>query len=198
MNYSEQEIINQLKRGDERAYRHLFDTQYKLLCHIAAEYLKDDFLAETIVGDAIFHLWEIRESFEIRVSIRAYLVQSVRNRCINYLQQEYVVKETQFSPTDEPLLMENLLSAPTDHPLGTLLERELEQEIYRSINNLPSECRLVFEMSRFQNLKYHEIAERLNISVNTVKYHIKNALSRLNSDLAPYLASGIAIWWLLQ
>ena len=82
------------------------------------------------------------------------------------------------------------------YPLATLLEKELEQEIANSIDKLPKECKQVFEMSRFEDLKYQEIADKLNISVNTVKYHIKNALSKLSHDLSKYLIT-LFLFWLL-
>ncbi|MDO9634630.1 MAG: RNA polymerase sigma-70 factor [Paludibacter sp.] len=187
MTSSEKEIILLLKRGDENAYRYLYETHYAILCRIAWEFVKDDFLSETIVGDTIFHLWEKRELLDIQTSLRAYLVRSVRNRCINYLKQEYVAKETRLQPTDDFLQSEGLYSISDDYPLATLLEKELEQKISQSIENLPDECRKVFEMSRFEHLKYLEIAEKLSISVNTVKYHIKNALSKISIDLNKYL-----------
>ena len=186
MNITEQEIVRQLKTGDEKAFRYLFDNHYTLLCHLAVEFLKDDFLAETVVGDVIFHIWEKHETLDIQTSIRAYLVKSVRNRCINYLQQEYVVKETRFAKGDDLMQADELLPVSENYPMATLLEKELEQEIKRSIESLPDECRVVFEKSRFENMKYQEIALKLDISVNTVKYHIKNALSKLNSDLSKY------------
>lgn len=187
MTSSEKEIILLLKRGDESAYRYLFDTHYPILCRIAREFLNDDFLAETIVGDTIFHLWEKRATLDIQTSLRAYLVRSVRNRCINFLKQEYVAKETRLQPTDDFIQSEGLYAISDDYPLATLLEKELEHKISQSIENLPDECRKVFEMSRFEHLKYLEIAEKLSISVNTVKYHIKNALSKISSDLNKYL-----------
>jgi len=194
MDISEKEIILQLKRGEEIAYRHIFDHHYQVLCRIANEFLKDDFLSETIVGDVIFHLWEKREELNIQTSLRAYLVRSVRNRCINYLQQEYVRKETNDLPSDDALQSAGIHSVSDHYPLATLLEKELENEIVKSIENLPEECRTVFEMSRFQNLKYLEIADKLGISVNTVKYHIKNALAKLSYDLNKYLISLLIFW----
>lgn len=197
MDISEKEIILQLVRGEEIAYKHLFDHHYQVLCRIANEFLKDDFLSETIVGDVIFHLWEKREELNIQTSLRAYLVRSVRNRCINYLQQEYVRKETNDLPSDDALQSAGIHSVSDHYPLATLLEKELEIEIAKSIEKLPDECRTVFEMSRFENMKYLEIAEKLGISVNTVKYHIKNALAKLSLDLNKYLIS-LLMFWLTQ
>ena len=74
-----------------------------------------------------------------------------------------------------------------NHPLGTLLEQELEDELLRGIEDLPPECRTVFKKSRFEQKKYEEIASELGISVNTVKYHIKNALAFLQKRMDNYL-----------
>ena len=82
MEHTETLIVEQLKTGNEDAYQYIYDRHYALLCHVANGYVKDHFLAETIVGDTIFHLWEIRETLEISVSIRSYLLRAVRNRYV--------------------------------------------------------------------------------------------------------------------
>lgn len=186
----EQILLQKIKLGDESAFRNVFEMHYGLLCSIASEFLKDDFLAETIVGDVILYLWEKRDTIEIQSSLRAYLVKAVRNKCLNYQQLQYVVKETRLSEKDELLDTNGNFLISDSQPLATLLEKELEIEIEKSINDLPEECRKVFEMSRFDQMKYEDIAQKLNISVNTVKYHIKNALAKLRTDLSKY----ISIW----
>lgn len=187
MEHTDTLIVEQLKLGNEEAYRYIYAHHYALLCHIANDYVKDPFLAETIVGDTIFHLWEIRATLEISVSIRSYLVRAVRNRCINYINSEHERREVSFSAllTDEISGDEVVLT--DSHPLGILLERELEEEIYRAIDKLPNECRRVFDKSRFEGKSYEEIAQDLGISINTVKYHIKNALAILQKNLDKYL-----------
>ena len=74
-----------------------------------------------------------------------------------------------------------------NHPLGTLLEQELEEKLLKCIEELPKECRAVFKKSRFEQKKYEEIADELKISVNTVKYHIKNALASIQLHMGDYL-----------
>ena len=76
MENTETLIVEQLKIGNENAYRYIYDHHYALLCYVANGYLKDQFLSETIVGDTIFHLWEIRETLDISVSIRSYLLRA--------------------------------------------------------------------------------------------------------------------------
>lgn len=186
----EQLLINLLKQGKEAAYKTLYEKHYAVLCHVARECLGDAYTAETIVGDVIFHLWEIRESLEIRISLRSYLLQAVRNHCLDYLSSRRERTEVTFSALEgtegvQPLSERYLLS--DTYPLGHLLEKELEQQISQAIAALPGECSQVFLKSRFDGKKYEEIAAELGISVNTVKYHIKNALARLHTSLEKYL-----------
>jgi len=186
MTIEEQAIINSLKQGDNQAYKYIYDHHYVLLCKIAYEFLKDDFIAETIVNETISHVYEIRESLQITSSLRSYLVRAVRNRCINYLQLEYKRKEKRINTINNTNEWLNSIAESDEYPLAILLEKELEHEIFHAIENLPEECKRVFKMSRFENKSYEEIARNLNISINTVKYHIKNALAKLAQKLNKY------------
>ena len=185
MDLSESLIIRELKEGNEHAYRYVFDAHYDVLCVIASRYLHDDFLAESVVGDVIFHLWETRENINIQTSLRQYLVRSVRNCCLDYLKSRRVRHEQTLSTlSDDGRLLEKPVGH--DHPLGYLLEKELEQTINDAIERLPVDCRRVFKMSRFDGKKNAEIAQELGISVNTVKYHMKQALRLLQQQLGKY------------
>lgn len=187
-------LIHSLQSGDNQAYKYIYDHHYVLLCKVAYEFLKDDFLAESIVDDIIFHLWEKRETLEITTSLRSYLVQAVRNRCINYLNLEREKREVRFSVIDRQNEWIDSVFTSDDYPLARLLEDELEQEIKNAIERLPDECRTVFKKSRFEEKRYEEIASELGISINTVKYHIKNALTRLSADLSKYLLTLILLF----
>lgn len=182
-------ITEKLRKGDEGAFRCIYERHYVLLCRFANQMLNDAALSEEIVDDVIFYLWEHRAEIEIVYSIRAYLMRAVRNRCLNELQSLHRREELRFSSFCLPENMELLDSVfvEEDHPLGILLEQELEDELSRSIEELPVECRTVFKKSRFEQKKYEEIASELGISVNTVKYHIKNALAFLQKRLNGYL-----------
>ncbi len=189
MNKTEELIVMQLKEGNEWAYQFLYDHHYRILCHVAAQYVHDDFLAETIVGDLIFHLWEVRESLEIKTSIRSYLMACVKHRCLDHLKSQQCQREVS-GMQDFPVL-DYVIG--DDYPLGRLLEKELEDEIVKAVNRLPEDCRRVFQQSRFEGKKYKEIAVASNISVNTVKYHIKRALALLHEDLGKYLAAAMLV-----
>ena len=187
MDVKEQSIVQKLRNGDQGAYRYLYDRHYVVLCQFANELVGDPFLAETIVGDVIFHLWEIRETLDINSSLRAYLMRAARNRCYNHISSEKEKKEVRFSKIEPETLGWDAMIQSDEQPLGILLERELEKEIMKSIDSLGDECKRVFRKSRFEHKKNEEIATELGISVNTVKYHIKMALTRLHQDLRKYL-----------
>lgn len=129
MEITERIIIEQLKRGNEEAYKYLYRHHYALLCHIAREYVEDDFLAETLVGDVIFHLWEIHEALDIQVSLRSYLVRAVRNHCMDYLSSKKERTEVAFSSIPEEGEMRYLLS--DDYPLGSLPESFYQKSFRR-------------------------------------------------------------------
>ncbi|MBS4850892.1 MAG: RNA polymerase sigma-70 factor [Bacteroides salyersiae] len=190
-------VMIYLREGNEYAFRFIFDKYYDFLCMVADSYLRDEYISETIVGDIIYNLWEIKDNIDIKYSLRSYLVRSVKNRCINYLQQEYIQREISINQYEDKAAIEELFFIENKHPLESLLEQELENKINSIINELSPECRAVFKMSRFDGMKYEEIASELNLSVNTVKYHMKNALGKLRLELKDYILSILVFLTLL-
>lgn len=184
MEYYEEQIVRGVKEGDENAFRILYDKYYHRLFCISRQYLQDEFLAETIVSDVFFHLWENRKTIDIQISLNAYLIRMVRNFSLNYLQKNYVGREVSLNDMD---MTSPLLFLSDEYPLGRLMEKELMAKVQEEIERLPKETRQVFILSRLEELKHDEIAARLGISVNTVKYHIKQALSILRDRLKDYL-----------
>lgn len=192
MDHNEKIVVRQLKEGSEKAYRYIYDTYYATLCHTANKYVKDHDQAEQIVGDTIFHLWEIRETLEVEISLLWYLMTAVRNRCLNYLSLARTRYEV---PISSLVRSENVPDAaifthatPKDDALRQLVEKELDAELKQAINELPPECKLVFIKSRFEKKRYEDISQELSISVNTVKYHMKNALRFLRERLEKHIA----------
>jgi RNA polymerase sigma-70 factor (ECF subfamily) len=129
-----------------------------------------------------FPSWEIRDQLHIDRSLRSFLITSVHRRCLNWIRQHSHQPATCAIPKDGFLNFET-----SAHPLSHLLEKELEEKIRTAIEALPHETRQVFELSRYDDMTYDEIAQHLSISVNTVKYHMKSALRQLYDQLEPYL-----------
>jgi RNA polymerase sigma-70 factor (ECF subfamily) len=156
-----------------------------MLCLVAYDLLKNKPLAEEIVDEVFITVWQKRDVIQINQSIRAYLVKSVKNRCINWFEQTKTERMVMTNVADisvyESILWDD------DYPLGKLLEKELRNSINESINALPEHCRQIYQLSRNEDLSYEEIAQRLNISVNTVKTQMKIALAKLRESLKDYL-----------
>lgn len=192
MDYSEKLVVNGLRKGDTKAFKYLYDTHYQVLCHFASRYLRDDYLAESVVGDVMFHLWENHERIEVEVSLRSYLIRCVRNSCLDHLRknrEKYEIATEAIPPSSD----ETMVTGNGEQPLGQLLDKELAEKLDEAIAALPLECRKVFELSRFAGKKHAEIALELGISVNTVKYHIKHALQMLNERLGRYIVMALSL-----
>lgn len=127
MKITENNIIESLKSGEEQAFRYIYDKYYGYLCAIAKGYLSDNDAAETVVGDVIYNIWEIRKNLNIHTSLRSYLIRSVKNRSINYLQQEYIAKEISINSLQDYTEIESFYFIEEEHPLEKMLETELEK-----------------------------------------------------------------------
>lgn len=186
----EENLIEQLRQGDNEAYRELYARFYGVLCVAAERYLRDRFLAECIVEDVIFNIWEKREQLAIHSSLRSYLTMSVRNASINYLRSKYARNETlrsHLSDSDRDWI-DN--ATTYDLPTDAMVTEETMAKVLRCLGS--DECRRVFIRSRLEGMSQQEIAEELGISVNTVKYHMKNALARLAEAYNGYFMFVIA------
>lgn len=182
-------IMERMKAGDDSAFRFVFDHNYSLLFRFAYTLLHDKALAEEAADDAILYLWQNCGRIEITRSVRSYLMQAVRSLCIDRMRSSQRLRRyetTDVTPQDNLHFLQTVFN-DKDHPLGSLLAEELEQVLNHSIDRLPRECREVFRRSRFRHESYEKIATDLGISVNTVKYHMKKALTILRHDLAGYL-----------
>ncbi len=172
--------VEALAKGDITVFEMFFRTHYQPLCAYAYTFLEDKEEAEEIVQTTFLSLWEKRASLNIRTAIRPYLYAMVRNACLNVIKhnkvkQMHVVEETALSPQTHEGVADAVHAS------------ELEIHIQRAMNKLPEQCRLVFKLSRFEELKYAEIAEQLDISVKTVENHMGKALKIMRQELQDYL-----------
>lgn len=155
-------------------------------------FVKDLETAQTIVQDAFIGLWEKRATVDTRREVAAYLTTTVRNKCLNYLRDE---KKYNRELIDfEGLLNDEASSIPSDH----LEVAQLELQIKTAIGELPVKCREVFELSRFQNMRYQQIAIQLGISVKTVETQMSRALNHLRTRLAAYIPVVGLVWVVLK
>lgn len=185
-----QQVMEEWRELEEdNSFRKVFYRHYEPLCKFAHLYLHDKNLAEEVVDDVLFNLWEQRKNVQIKYSLRAYLMRAVRNRCLNELNSKTYREElsfTSFSVSENLEFLDSVFD-DSENPLGRLLRDELEDKLAEEIAALPEQCHSVFQKSRFEGKTYEEIAQETSISVNTVKYHMKNALSILHHRMSDYL-----------
>lgn len=177
---SEQEIVGAIKQGNERIFEETFRKYYQSLCNYANSILKEMDESEEIVQNLFLSIWEKRSDLEITISLKSYLYRAVHNHCLNRIKHLKIREEYQQYAT-------NFYDASYESVSQTIMKNELEQKIEEAIKKLPEQCRLIFRMSRFEELKYNEIAEQLELSPKTVENQIGKALKFLRIELAEYL-----------
>lgn len=170
MQEEEEKIWNRIQQKDVQAFERYYKEHYRSFFLMAFKFLKDAGKAEEIVNDVFVTLWEDGGRIIISSSLKSYIYRAVINRSLNALDRQQRERQR---------LRE--LGALQDEAfeLRQMEENELRLQLYQAIDDLPEQCRKVFRMSRFEGLKQQEIADRLEISIKTVKNHITLALKKL-------------------
>lgn len=174
----EENFSNKINDGDINTFEIIFKSHYVKLTHYANKFLNDIDISEEIVSEALTFLWEKRDTIVFSTSITAYLYKMVQNKCMNYIKHQKIENEYV-----NYMHRNKLLDELPEHHTNPCYEKELASQIRIAIDNLPEKCKLVFEMSRFEHLKNKEIAQRLNISQNTVERHLTIAFEKLRKSL---------------
>lgn len=182
------ELILALRNGDQNAFDAIFKKYYKLLCIEAKAYFRNHFLVEEIVCDVFTKIWQKRAELTFNSSLREYLVQSVRNNCINYYRMQKVQEKLK-QEVDEHQKRAFSLVDIGENPLDYIISAELEKSIHDAVESLPERYKQAFKLSRYHDLSYKEIAIEMGITVDGVKMNIKKALEQLREKLSNYLIS---------
>lgn len=177
---NEQQYWQQISQGDKKAFEQLFNTYYQSLCNYACSMLKDIDEAEEVVQNTFFNIWNKREALQISSSVKSYVYRAVHNDCLNKIKHGKVraVYAADYKSS---------MGGGFDDSAKVLESKELGRQINDAISSLPEQCGIVFKLSRFENLKYSEIAQHLDISVKTVENHMGKALKILRGQLKDYL-----------
>ena len=180
MELAVEQLIITLKAGDLTAFEMLFRTYYQPLCNYAFTFVQDRDEAEEIVQSTFLNIWEKRESLSIHTGVKPYLYAMVRNACLNVIKHEKIKQQ-------HAAMEMAVAERSTESVARTVMASELETKIYQAMDRLPEQCRLIFKLSRFEELKYAEIAQQLNISIKTVENQMGKALRIMREQLKDYL-----------
>ncbi len=169
------ELIELLRKNDERAISLIFKEHYSFLCQTIYRVVSDAHVAEDLAQDVFHDLWKRREYIEISISVKAYLRRAGINKTLNYIRDKKIKWD------DESKLPSMATTMPNAEQY--LQKDDLKKMIDNSIDALPDRCRLVFTLSRFEEMSYKEIAGSLGISVKTVENQMSKALRVLRASL---------------
>jgi RNA polymerase sigma-70 factor, ECF subfamily len=175
--HTEQELLARLKTGDEAALRIIFNLHYKTMLGQAHRLIPDAGLSKDLVQEVFVEVWNKREDLNIHTSLVAYLRRAVVNRSLNHIktQKRFILNE----PDDWTHIADE---SPADIDLKMIRE-DRSIALHQAIEELPEKCRLVFNLSRFENLSHQEIADQLGISKKTIENQITKALKNLRKSL---------------
>jgi len=180
MELENESIGTLLAQRDEAAFEQMFKTHFKRLHAYAFTILRDEIQAEEMVQQVFFKLWERNENLSLTGSVSSYLYRAVHNESLNYIKHQKVRSNHQLNVAYS---MKN----EVEHPAKKIMAGELEKKIHLALNELPEQCRTIFQMSRFDELKYREIADKLGISVKTVESQMSKALRLMRVKLVDFL-----------
>jgi len=174
-NTTDGHLIELWRSGNEKAYRVLFDRYFYKLYSYTLKQIPDKRVSEEIVMDVMLSVWQKRDQLNSSLSLSAYLYKSVRNRLIDHLRKQQVA-----TVSLELTAVEPPSTFITD---GRILHKELESLYRHSLNRLPPQKKRIFTMSREEGSSYKEIADRLQLSKNTVENHMVAALRLLKDHM---------------
>ncbi len=170
------ELFEKISKGDSISFRQFYDLYSKKVYHFSYYFIKSEEICQEIVSDVFINIWINKEKLPEVKNIEAYLYIITRNKAYNYLNKEENSPESISEISGE-------YHTDSNNPEEILSVKELETIIQYSINKLPERCRIIFEMSRNEELTHRQIADILSISENTVHAQIVTALRKLHNSI---------------
>jgi RNA polymerase sigma-70 factor (ECF subfamily) len=178
------ELVKNIRQNDKRSLEALFRLLYARLRNYANVIVNNKEDAEDIVQEVFLKLWNNRAELDENKCIKTYLFVCTRNSCLNWLRHVKI-------RDDYARVMAMVYDPHAGNlsPHESLIARDIEADLSTALNDLPKQCRKIFELSRFDGLKYHEIAAKLNISIKTVETQMSRALVRVRFQLKKHSAT---------
>ena len=171
-NHSDKLLVSELKNGNEKAFRQLFDLYHQDIYGYSISLLKSKEAAEENVQDVFMKVWQHRENLNPEQSFRAYIFTIARNQAFNSLNKA----------ANDALLKEAIFyESQKSHDYGDYSIREADCKKLRkeAMEQLPPKRKKIFKMSRKKGMSYEEISQELGISINTVRNQMSKALESM-------------------
>jgi RNA polymerase sigma-70 factor (ECF subfamily) len=173
-------IIDQLNKGNSSVYKQIFKEYYSTIRSFAYTYAQDDKISEDLTQDAFMKLWEKREQFKNSETLKSYLYTTVKNAFLNHIRHEQI--QDKYKNRIKELL-------DGQYFVDTMIEEEVHTQIHKALKNLPFQSKRIVTMS-MSGFTNPEIADKLSISINTVKTIKRRTYATLRKKLK-------GIYWIL-
>lgn len=185
--FSDEYLLSLLGKGDEQAFTIIYQRYHKLLYVVAYKYLKNDCSAKDSVQQIFYRLWESRSVLIINMNLRNYLYTMLKNHLLNEIRNNYMAMEKNYELAQEKVEYE-------DDLLDNIEKKEIEEQLYQAINGLPEQKKQVCLYKLRGNLSNLEIANKMGISVPTVKTHYAQAVKMLREYFNKFLFMICSFW----
>lgn len=185
--FSDEYLLALLGKGDEQAFTIIYQRYHKLLYVVAYKYLKNDCSAKDSVQQIFYRLWESRSVLIINMNLRNYLYTMLKNHLLNEIRNNYMAMEKNYELAQEKVEYE-------DDLLDNIEKKEIEEQLYLAINGLPEQKKQVCLYKLRGNLSNLEIANKMGISVPTVKTHYAQAVKMLREHFNKLLFMIYSFW----
>jgi RNA polymerase sigma-70 factor (family 1) len=180
-------LVDRLRNGDESALTELYNRFWQLLFMSSYNVIKDRELCEDIIQDIFMNIWHNREKLEIHISLKGYMYACARYQVFNHLKKNKDKIHVELFDDLEKRFQHST-------PETEMMHDELVHQINLIIETLPDKCRIVYKLSREEQLSHKEIAERLDISTKTVENHITKALQVIRLSMGSTASMAMVIW----
>ena len=185
--FSDEYLLALLGKGDEQAFTIIYQRYHKLLYVVAYKYLKNDCSAKDSVQQIFYRLWESRSVLIVNINLRNYLDTMLKKHLLNEIRNNYMAMEKNYELAQEKVEYE-------DDLLDNIEKKEIEEQLYLAINGLPEQKKQVCLYKLRGNLSNLEIANKMGISVPTVKTHYAQAVKMLREHFNKLLFMIYSFW----
>lgn len=187
MTDSDLKLLESLRINNQAALKEIFKAHYPAVLSCIFRLIPQQAIAEDLSQEVFLRFWEKRTTINIKSSIAAYIRQMAVNEALGYLRKR---KKMPLEPINEYQV------ASVHSSEDAYLHTEMQEQVHRAIDELPDRCRLIFLLSRFEQLSYKEISQKLDISPKTVENQISKALKSMRKAIDLYRTGLILICFL--
>ena len=176
------------KEAENIDFERIYVDHFSKMKRFAKAYVVAEDIAENIVQDVFMELWEKREVLSMPVNITAFLFTATKNRCVDHLRHSIMVRKTTDRMCEEQKqLLKMKFDSLEAFNQDILTEKNIETILTNAIDSLPEKCRQIFIKNRIEGKKQKDIADEMDISVNTVESQMAVAYKKLRVELKDYL-----------